>query len=333
MRKIRSKLHGMFKHSRSGSVMVEFALCLPFVITLLYVVVDAYNYYYWSNKVKNCTYIVAGLLQNAYKKKEGTTASTWYTKGLEPSDIKNICKAAMLSIPIPHNVMNTGLNEGDVSKYPVPIICLLFIQGTSETNATVLSELDYQLGQPLCFYSGNGKPGGIASNGTGKIITALGLTTGNSYNVQKRLFPGLSIATGEQKVLIYTYIEPNGYKQVRKYFGLYLIIPSLNKAGGTTSTGKVGYFLNMLAFTPAPGLFDDKLSETLYDVVVTSLPSDSTKRSKFTGRYGSKIPVACYRAREYSYALSQSGSQYSNLRYTYGLASSQISVMKHPSGY
>lgn len=328
MQTVRKKLRRMFKHSHSGSVMVEFALCLPFIITLLYVVVDAYNYYYWSNKVKNCTYIVAGLLQNAYKKQEGTDKTGWYKKGLEPSDVKNICKAAMLSLPIPSDVMSAGLADkaADVSKYPVPIICIMCVRGADDGDETIqmLWELDYQLGQQNCFYSGNGKPSCTDDPWTGKVANIRGLSPGTHYFPGN--FRGLSVSAGEEKILIYTYIEPNDYEQVRKYFGLYLISPSLNKFESYNSK-TAGYFLNMLVFTPAPGLFSEKIYEGFYDVVAMALPSDPIQRSKFISEFGSKVPVACSRSTEYP------EWRQNNLRSNYGLSDSQIKVLQYPSGY
>lgn len=278
MRKTQFKF---LKKTHSGGIMVEFALCLPFVIMLLYFVNDSYNYYFWSNKMKNFSYIVTALLQNTYKKADSDLNSSFYTKELNAKEIENICKAAMLSIPLHTNVMKKGFENSlktsstEKSKTPMPMVCLLCIKGTSTSGKVkVLWEVDYLLGKAKCFYSGNGSTDND-DNTQGAICQKTGMIIGTQISINK-IYPGLEVASEEKKIIVYVYFEPpenleesdtpqeeKGVSQwlpkgssIGNFFGFHIIQPSPNKL---VTGEKAGYFLNTLAFSPAPGLFSNTL--------------------------------------------------------------------------
>lgn len=247
------------KKSNKGAVLVEFALSIPFILVLLYFTLDAYNYYYWKNRTKNCTYMIASMIQNVSKNRDNLNADS---KKISVEDIKNISNIAMISIPLKSNIFINAVknslslpSEYGRYSFPIPLVCVLYVEGYNTNEAIVLWEIDYQFGHNKCFYSGGEvSPSGIS----GYICSKNNIIINQKYQANY-ISPDLKITTGEKKIILTILFIPQDINNPnavsdKDFFGFYILKPP---KFSLPSGNKCGYFKTDLIFTPCPGLFFD----------------------------------------------------------------------------
>ncbi|MDR0968767.1 MAG: pilus assembly protein [Holosporaceae bacterium] len=232
-----------------GSVLIEFAICVPILIMCLVAMHDIPKYYQIQAKMKFVAHEVINMLQNAPRGQPITVAH-----------LKHIYSAAFLSL-YPSN----GLFHSQKWCHPLghfPELMIYYVRGNDDGTASLLwpfriSSWNHQtvMNTPSSLYSGSSMSGERPTVSNGQ------------YVVPSKIYPTLSIKPGQVKIIVeviliyspqYKFGDGSSCSKVasNRAFGFWMLPLS---SGRQTSASNVdtAYFNTVVIFTPKPGLFSE----------------------------------------------------------------------------
>ena len=234
-----------------GSILIEFAVCMPILIILLFYIHDLVKLKRYYMQSEFAGQQMANILQNVSKGQRVTL-----------TNMRHAAALAWLSI-YPGKTMHSI--SGTDSKHELShdaIFVVHYVKGLSGGKASVLWCCSIYSGpstSPNTIYAGSWR--GYAE---GSWVTVKGGTNVTPSSI----YPTLKINEGEKKIIVESQIvsdsgrmNPSVYiptdnrdTRAKKAFGLHLIFP---KSFSDENPDQGRYFPSVVIFTPKPGLFDE----------------------------------------------------------------------------
>jgi len=209
-----------------GAILIEFAVCMPILIILLFYINDLMRIKRYYAQTEFVAQQMANIIQNISQKRSN--------KRIYLNDIRYAASLAFLSM-FPGNTRWT--TDNSACPY-APGLHMAYVASESDNKASVKWLKNY-------------------TNYNGTTPSTYGYLTGGPYSSIKSgtdvtpssIYPTLKINKGESKILIdiNLYSEPYWHDH-KKVFGLYLVKPK-------TSFAPARLFDSVVIFTPKDGLF------------------------------------------------------------------------------
>jgi len=222
------------RHLRSrGAILIEFAISIPVLLTILYYTYDLPKYVRIKEKVEFCAYCYVNMVQNISQNREN--------KRITLTDLGNIIAASSL----PYFGGGTSqYGGGDIQSYThgfFPHPMLLFVKGLDNGKAKIM-----WIVKAMWF-----PPGGSAATTSASDASYHCLV---NWNIGRELEPsavceGFSIKPGEIKMVLDYYFFSSTDTVPAAKWGLLILAPQKETVWG--------YFHRVVIFIPKPGLFDD----------------------------------------------------------------------------
>ena len=235
-----------------GSILIEFAVCMPNLIILLFYINDLVRLKRLYSQTEFVAQQMANILQNISQKREGTN------RKITLPDIRYAASLAYLSMFPGTSRFVISRNKSELGYCPHGYI--FCVKGNSNSTASVL------WGKRFHFTDKATTPSAV-------VIDTSSFHRCNIKNLQNaspsEIYPTLKINPGEIKIIFESNVH---YSQSGSYyfgdgrntknvspseaFGLrlYKLSPPVTR-GGTGNDGI--YFHSAVIFTPKPGLFDE----------------------------------------------------------------------------
>jgi hypothetical protein len=234
------------RQNSRGSVLIEFAICVPVLIMCLVAMHDIPKYYQMQAKMKFVAHEVINMLQNVSRGQPITVAH-----------LKHIYSAAFLSL-YPSN----GLFHSQKYCHPLghfPELMIYCVRGNADGTASLLWPFrisswnhDTVMNTPSSLHSSS------SINGRATIS--------NGQNVvPSKIYPTLSIKPGQIKIIVEVIlIYSSNYKfgdgswckvAPNRAFGFWMLPISGRKTNAINAD--TAYFNTVVIFTPKPGLFSE----------------------------------------------------------------------------
>ncbi len=235
-----------------GSILIEFAVCMPVLIILLYYINDLSKLKRYYDQTEFVCQQFVNIIQNLSQNREDKKIKL-------PEDLKYAGSLAWLSM-YPGNTMyynKTERSAHDLSHSPGFII--YYVKGVSDGKASVIWNqrlYNYNTTIPSAWSYGP-----ISSSDTSSKVVR------GSNMLPSTIHPLLKISEGEIKIIVECYIYTGSSRMsikdyvatddisamARKAFKCLLATPH-----ATYASNKDGYYFNTVAiFTPQPGLFNE----------------------------------------------------------------------------
>jgi hypothetical protein len=236
-----------------GSILIEFAICVPILIMCLVAMHDIPKYYQMQAKMKFAAHCCVNMIQDVSVNRAN--------KKITISDVLRISHAWNLII-WPDLKM---IHQNAAGKYPLGFynsLILYCVVGTGDNKCKVMWSMSGQTNKKTIPTDGY-----IYSNASGSTLTqhVSSLFYSNSARLQREivstsLYPNLSIKAGERKIIleIMCYFPSPPQIQHSRALGFWMLNlkPAVNYKNVACS-----FFNTVVIFTPKPGLFDDTLPQ------------------------------------------------------------------------
>ena len=236
-----------------GAILIEFAVCMPILIILLFYINDLVRIKRYYSQTEFVAQQMANILQNISQKREGND------KKITINDLKYATNLAYQTV-YPGKTMfwqGSGLPFVHV---PHPII--YYVKGNNNGTATTV------WGKPLWTDDSSVVSPATIKDGTQTTSHDVSLINMGTDVQPSQIYPTLKIGPGEVKIIveaiIYFYTGDkdingkSGYTS-KEVFGCRLVSPKQwkNKNSDNSNMGRGGYFNSVVIFTPKSGLFDE----------------------------------------------------------------------------
>ena len=215
-----------------GAILIEFAVCMPILIILLFYIHDLMRIKRYYSQTEFVAQQMANILQNISQKREGADRKINY------NDIRYASSLAYLS-------MFPGTTRFANRKEKNPLGYVFCVRGNTDSTATVLWTRRFHM-------SGVSDPSNV-------VIDQDGLERSNvkrlSNALPTEIYPALKINPGETKIILECAVHYyNTDVPCSRAFGLRLLklSPPALRAGSNDAI----FFPSVVIFTPKPGLFD-----------------------------------------------------------------------------
>lgn len=223
-----------------GVILIEFAICVPILILLLFGLHDIFVMAQMQNKTNFVAHEIVQMIQNVSQGRKD--------KKITKKDLEYMSRFASYTI-YPGKTGRCLLY--DCSFYGhFQAMNLFYIKGESDGKASCLwiaYYIPHQPSSPIYIYNGHTIPSVVLSGIANTIESS-------------SIWPTLSINEGEVKMIVEVYnywFEPNasflnGTKpsSAKQVFGTYLLEPKCY-------SGRSAFFNSVAIFTPKRGLFDE----------------------------------------------------------------------------
>ena len=231
-----------------GSILIEFAVCMPILIILLFYIHDLVKIKRYYSQTEFVAQQMANMIQNISQKREENQ------KKITKEDLAYIHCLAWQTVYPGKTMFYT--NFLTFSRYPlghVPYTHIYYVKGEED-------------GKVSCVFR-------LAMSNTGGVTKPSDLISLDKVNVNKNnfsiskvrflsntqpsnIYPTLKINKGEVKIIIETLLVRNftwtGGASEKSVLGLYIVNPRMS-----TNTDWRYFFNSVVIFTPKPGLFDE----------------------------------------------------------------------------
>ena len=245
------KLH--LRSANCGIILIEFAICMPILIILLFYINDLVRLKRYYSQTEFVAQQMANILQNISQKREEAN------RKITCNDIRYAASLAYLSIFPGKTEFLTGNNSSDLGYRPLGFIYC--IKGNADSTASVLWATRFHMAT-----SGAESPGAVV----------FGSSAVNRTNIKKlsnaspsEIYPTLKIEKDQIKIIIectlwtnrgsthfFTDGTPFSSISHSQAFGFHLLKLSPPKTrDGYNNTE--AFFHSAVIFTPKPGLFDE----------------------------------------------------------------------------
>ncbi|MDR2766108.1 MAG: pilus assembly protein [Holosporaceae bacterium] len=236
----------------NGSVLIEFALTAPVLLTILYFAMDVPKHARECEKMRFSTYCAINMIQNLTQKRDD--------RRITRLDMAYIFSTSMISFfGGGGNIQYGTSNEHPLGYWPSSR--LYYIKGVGDNKAKIIWKL--QSTGPL---SAPGDPMPEFSTVADEATTVKG--NFNSEIDSSAILPDLTIRDGEVKMIYEVSLctksnitNPRGGiwwtgdEPPRSFWGFYLLKPTRTFYDDSSSPRVHAYFTRATVFTPSPGLF------------------------------------------------------------------------------
>lgn len=239
-----------FRSANCGSILIEFAFCMPVLIILLFYINDLVKLKRWYSQTEFVAQQMANIIQNISQKRSN--------KKITVNDIKYAASAAYLSaFPGTSRFVSKGIKTSELGYNPLGnIFC---VQGITDSTAKVLWAKRFHMADGVYAPINVGVDNGIRRT-----------NVKNLSNVSpSEIYPTLRIGKDQIKIIIECavhYSQASGYRfadgrltanvSPSHAFGLKLhrLSPPATRDG---KNNDAIYFHSVVIFTPRLGLFDE----------------------------------------------------------------------------
>lgn len=237
-----------------GSILIEFAVCMPVLIILLYYINDLTKLKRYYEQTEFMAQQFVNIIQNISQKRDN--------KAITLKDMKYASALAWLSL-YPGMTMHHSTTDArtdhthELSHYPWHMI--YYVKGLAGGKASVMW-LRYTFPQKST------KPAQMYCNSNDANNYMKGSVINRGTNVEpSSIYPTLKINEGEAKIIVECHLlanadsmSSNDYNPsdnlaicARKAFRLWSVTPK--------TANKARYFNSVVIFTPKPGLFTETM--------------------------------------------------------------------------
>jgi len=239
------------RSTNCGAILIEFAVCMPILIILLFYINDLVRIRRYYSQTEFVAQQFVNIIQNISQKRD--------SKKITKNDFRYAASLAFLSIyPGKTAYSITGKDNSHEFSHDGYVV-IYYVKGLSGGKASFV--------WGRCFYQAESlTPSGctINSNGANSAYTVI---KGKTNVEPSAIYPTLKINEGEVKILVEVQLvndpsrmNPNGpmpdtrTDRSRIAFGCRLIAP---KTFFSANTIQGRYFPSVVIFTPKPGLFSE----------------------------------------------------------------------------
>jgi len=211
-----------------GAILIEFAICMPILIILLFYIHDLMRIKRLYSQTEFVAQQMANMIQNISQKRGD--------KKITKEDLHYISALANLSI-YPGTTM-FGKNQSSVHFPQTFVHCIKGLSGGKATKLWYVQTCFYRYTSPSSLW-------GNANKGDDNFWT----TVRGQNVVASKIHPSLKINEGEVKIIVESFFHVHSGDE-KKAFGLHLVTPkqySLARA----------YFPSVAIFSPKPNLFTE----------------------------------------------------------------------------
>ena len=234
-----------------GSILIEFAICMPILVILLFYIHDLVKIKRYYSQTEFVAQQMANMIQNVSKNREN--------KAIGADDLKYIVSAATLTIYPDNNFssISNGHKHGHFGE-----AFLYYVKGNENGTADVVWGID------IHQYRGASNPSKININAREPSNDRSHIKIANGVSPQV-IYPTLKIGKNEERIILEVCIDYSNTSYYKldngvgcdtvspsKIFGLKLLIPKGTQRG---TTGDFAYFNSVVIFTPKPGLFSETI--------------------------------------------------------------------------
>ena len=235
-RKLAGKLS--LHSANQGSILIEFAVCMPVLIILLYYINDLSKLKRYYDQTEFVAQQMVNIIQNISQKRTN--------KKITATDLKYATAMAYQTIS-PGMAMFSG-NNGPLLFTSHPMI--YYVEGNNDGTATTVWR--------QTIWTGNShtvSPSTIRHETYTYTHDVSAINMGTNLQ-PSQIYPTLKIKPGEVKIIVETLLfYETSQKAPREVFGCLLASPKRRQNG--TSQKRGGYFNSVVIFTPKSGLFDE----------------------------------------------------------------------------
>ncbi len=238
-----------------GSILIEFAICMPILIILLFYIHDLIKIKRMYSQTEFVAQQFANIIQNISQKREN--------KKITANDLKYAMTLAYQTV-YPGKTMFGQGNGLPFVHVPHPII--YYVKGNQDGTATAVWGTALWTNDIVATRS----PETIK---TGTLTTSHDLSKIKNVGTNvspSQIYPTLKIGPGEVKIIVEALIffqldfkdinGKSGYTS-REIFGCRLVAPKIWKNGNYSQldnyASRGAFFNSVVIFTPKPGLFDE----------------------------------------------------------------------------
>jgi hypothetical protein len=234
------------RQNSRGSVLIEFAICVPVLIMCLVAMHDIPKYYQIQAKLTFAAHCCVNMLQDVSVNRAN--------KKITKSDVQRIAHAWTL---IPWSNPNI-VYQNSAGKLPLNFfanIFLFYVVGTGDNKCKVMWSLYSSTNtKTIPTLNWNSNTSGALTAGWASSLRLKGNLQTNINST--KLLPNFHIKNEEKKVIVeivlYSYNPPSHF---RRGFGFWMLSP---KPSVTPPSSKErGFFTTFVIFTPKPGLFTE----------------------------------------------------------------------------
>ena len=235
-----------------GSILIEFAVCMPILIILLFYINDLVRIKRYYSQTEFVAQQFANIIQNISQKRDN--------KKITIRDIKYAASLAFLSMYPGKTMYRIGTSGGRHELSHAPRLNIFYIKGLPGGKASCSWGRRF-LGEgastpitwsPSSNFSGSGDTSSVRT----------------SASTPSDIYPTLKIGENEEKIIVEVNIfnashvmNANNYVETdkqatlaKKAFNCRLVTPKPLKTEAASTQG--WYFDSVVIFTPKPGLFD-----------------------------------------------------------------------------
>ena len=241
------------KLNSKGSILIEFAICMPILIILLFYIHDLIKIKRYYSQTEFVAQQFANIIQNISQKRSN--------KKITLNDIRHAASLAFLTIYPGTTMYRIGTSGSRHELSHAPRICIFYVKGESG------GKVSYKWHQLFL--------GESIANPKKWVLYTKPLETKESSVKQlsnvspSEIYPTLKIGENEEKIIVEVnlfnalhvmneneYVESDKQEALaKKAFKCRLVAPRpLEKSVNDT---KGWYFPSVVIFTPKPGLFDE----------------------------------------------------------------------------
>ena len=232
------------KINSKGTVLIEFAICIPIFVILLFYAHDLVRLYRYQAQTEFVTQQMVNLIQNISQNREN--------KKITLNDLRYCFSTAYLSC-FPGTSMFYK-DSGHELIY-VPFIEIYYVKGLAGGKASTYYRINMQTCSTSCVKPATMHCGPNSNGWSYSSIKYLSNTD------PKNIHPSLKINEGEKKIIIeslfywissYKNLEGIAKSTLKEAVNCYLATPTSINSSSTHS-----FFHSVSIFTPKPGLFDE----------------------------------------------------------------------------
>jgi len=230
-----------FRSASRGVVLIEFAVCMPVLIILLFYINDLVRIKRYYSQTEFVGQQIANMIQNISKTRSADK------RKITKEDLARIHCLAWQTVYPGTTMFYTN------SRHPfghVPYTHLYYVRGEEEGKASCVFRLAVSntgVTKPTDFIS---KVNVYKDNHSGSKIRFL------TNTLPSNIYPTLKINKGEKKIIVETLMMRNttwtNGAADKSTVGLHLVNPPMTKYGEFRYM-----FRSVVIFTPKPGLFDE----------------------------------------------------------------------------
>jgi len=229
-----------------GAILIEFAVCMPILIILLFYIYDLMKLKRWYSQTEFAAQQFVNIIQNISQKREN--------KRITYNDLRYACYLSYLSAYPGTTMLNNGKGYGFAHRQE---LIMTYVVGNSDGTVSCKWTLHLPTG-------GATSPKTYAIEKSTKESTTASLINFKSNAVPSEIYPTLKINSSEEEKIIIestimfrpSFARYDGYKpeSSKKAFGYFLLNPK-PKTKASTSAAQEWHYHSVVIFKPKKNLF------------------------------------------------------------------------------